>query len=319
MAPAVTARLHTVGTWSARSTTIGAVLAALAELRRHDARCAVRTSVLTLVVVGDGGLDVDDALAVVHELGDHHPSRVIVVRRRSEGQAHRLDARVGVHLVSRGALCLGLDDVALDVAGPVTAHLDSLIEPLTLADLPVVAWPCAAVPAPDDALTAAADHMIVDLAEVGGRAALGDLAALAVPVTDLAWSRLTPLRRQLADLLRQPGLVGVLDRLNGAAVGGDDLERALLGGWLADRLPGVPVGRLGAAAPVIELESPVAYVTVRAGRDEIVAAVRPPDGEPWGTTGPPRATSRTTLVAQALVHLQPDPVFTAALAAASGV
>ena len=42
----------TLGTWQADSVTVGQVDAALSDLRRHEERAAVRTSVLTLVVVG---------------------------------------------------------------------------------------------------------------------------------------------------------------------------------------------------------------------------------------------------------------------------
>ncbi|HSH23182.1 MAG TPA: glucose-6-phosphate dehydrogenase assembly protein OpcA, partial [Acidimicrobiales bacterium] len=159
----MSAGLISVGTWRERDTTMDAVLSALHRLRRADRRSAVRTSWLTLLAVGGEQIQVDDTFDTIHRLGLVQPTRVVVVRVVGRDQ-HRLDARVGVHLQERGDRCLSIDDVALEVAGPVTDHLDSVVQPLTLADLPVVMWCRERLPPARSRLIDLADHVVVDTA-----------------------------------------------------------------------------------------------------------------------------------------------------------
>src|SRR2546421_6925749 len=73
------ARVTTIGSWEAENVTVGQVEAALSDLRRHERRAAVRTSVLTLVAVVTDDAAADAALDVVYDLGARHPSRTIVL------------------------------------------------------------------------------------------------------------------------------------------------------------------------------------------------------------------------------------------------
>lgn len=293
----MTSGVITVGTWQAHDTTMGPVLAALDRLRQFDRRGAVRASFLTLLAVGGKGVEVDEVFDTVHRLGPFQPSRVIVVRVLP-GERHRLDARVGVHLQSRGSQCLGIDDVALEVAGPVTSHLDSLVEPLTLPDLPVVVWCRERLPPGRSRLIDLADHLVVDTVAAGGRSRLPAVARLhrRSPVIDFAWLRLLPLRRRLATCLRHVDLRPLLDSVDWIAVTGPEVERALLVGWLLDRLPGATVTEEGDGALSVTLEGGGRRVEVGAG-DETVTT--------------------ECLLAEALLHLSPDPVFSAALAGAT--
>jgi glucose-6-phosphate dehydrogenase assembly protein OpcA len=309
----------TVGTWRDDAASLGSVLEALDDLRCRDRRGAVRTSFLTLLVVGDDRTGVDEVFDTVHGLGEHQPSRVVALRLLP-GHEHRLAARVGVHLLPRGDQCLGIDDVGLELAGEVTDHLDSVVEPLTLPDLPVVVWCRKDHPDPEDALVRTADHLVVDSAASGGRAGLAGLDRLRrrVPVTDFSWLRLLPVRRQLATALRRPGLRAVLDRVSEATVGGGDLDRALLAGWLADRLPGIPVHELdGAEGQTVVLDAGEATVTVEQAGTSVTASVVQHRQPAWrSTAGAPTATTEA-LLASALLRLRPDPVFDGALAAAA--
>lgn len=290
----------TVGTWCERDTTMGPVLAALDRLRQCDRRGAVRTSFVTLLAVGGASVEVDEVFDTVHRLGPFQPTRVIVVRVLG-GDEHRLDARVGVHLQSRAGRCLGIDDVALEVAGPVTSHLDSLVEPLTLPDLPVVVWCRERLPPARSRLIDLADHLVVDTAAAGGRSRLPAVHRLhqRTPVIDFAWLRTLPVRRRLAMKLGRPEIRPPLDGATRAVVNGPEVERALLASWLRASLPGATVvesadqgGDLG-----IDVDNGDEHLHV--------------DG------GPP--TSTHVLLAQALLHLPPDPTFTAALDAAAPI
>ena len=133
------------------------------------------------------------------------------------------------------------EELTLRVRGPVLDHLDSLIEPLTLPDLPVVVWLVSRLVHPSDALLAAADAVLVDTKEAGGEEMLPGLADLIrrYTVIDLSWVRLRPWRELLAALFdpapRRPFLPGV----QRADVIGKPGPRHLLGGWLVSRL-GLP-------------------------------------------------------------------------------
>ncbi|HET7720464.1 MAG TPA: hypothetical protein VFK43_10890, partial [Acidimicrobiales bacterium] len=74
-APATT----TIGSWESDNVTVGQVEKALSDLRRHEQRAAVRTSVLTLVAVVKSDAEADAARAIIDELGGRHPSRALVI------------------------------------------------------------------------------------------------------------------------------------------------------------------------------------------------------------------------------------------------
>lgn len=299
------------------------LLTALDELRRRDRRAAVRTSFITLLAVGGESIGVDEIFDTVHRLGTSQPSRVVVLRVVG-GEGHRLDARVGVHLLSRGTQCLAVDDIALDVAGQVRRHLDSVVEPLTLPDLPIVLWCWERLPPAWSPLIDLADHLVVDSARAGGRDRLPALAELQeqVPVTDFSWLRLLPLRRRLAAALRRPENLRALDQVSAVTVAGPEPERALLAGWLRRSL-----NLSGAALTEVEggqemrvvLETAQLEVRVEAGDGMVTETVERPGCEPWSSCASSSPASTESLLAATLVGLRPDPVFARALdAAASG-
>lgn len=234
--------IATVGSWEGEDVTVSQVEAALSELRRHEPRAAVRTSVLTLVAVVDDHRQADTVLETVTELGARHPSRTVVVIAgdgNHSGRPAPLDATASVHVVQRGASAVCFEDVLLRVRGRARYHLDSIVEPFTLPDLPVVVWLPARLPSLGDPLLAAADRLVVDSRAIPEREdLLGRVAVLArrLAVTDLSWVRLAPWRRLLAGLfegsLYRPFLRGVLH----VEVRGNFGPRHLLGGWLLSRL-----------------------------------------------------------------------------------
>lgn len=288
------AEVITLGTWRQRDTTMGPVLAALDRLRQCDRRGAVRASFLTLLAVGGETVEVDEVFDTVHRLGPLQPTRVVVIRVLG-GDQHRLDARVGVHLQSRGSQCLGIDDIALEVAGPVTSHLDSLVEPLTLPDLPVVVWCRERLPPTRSRLIDLADHLVVDTAAAGGASRLPAVAQLhqRTPVIDFSWLRILPLRHRLAATLSRSERRHLLDEPADLVVGGPEVERALLAGWLRGRLPEATVSEAEDEHLIVRLDGAVVEL----------------NADPSATT--------ETLLAQALLHLRPDPTFGDSLAAAA--
>lgn len=226
----------TIGSWEATDVSVGQVEAALSDLRRHEQRAAVRTSVLTLVVVVDDQAEADAAMAVVYDLGARHPSRTVALIVGDDGtSASSVDATASVHVVERQGTAICYEDVVLRVRGRARYHIDSVIEPFTLPDLPIVVWMPAHLPAPGDPLLVAADSIVVDSRAVPeGGDVLRRISVLArrLSVTDLSWIRLAPWRSLLAGLfeggVNRPFLAGV----QRVEVAGNHGPRHLLGGWL---------------------------------------------------------------------------------------
>ena len=239
-----TVTIQTIGSWEAEGVTVGQIEGALSELRRHEERAAVRTSVLTLVVVVHDPEAAATALDVVRQLGARHPARTLVLRlddagAEQAGAGRGFDASVGVHVIDHDGRAVCFEDVTLAVRGRARHHLDSLVEPFTLPDLPVVVWVPDRLPGTGDPLLDAADRVIVDSrAAPDDRQVLPRLAGLVrrLPVTDLSWVRLAPWRHLLAAVFDDPTHTPFLGSVQGAEVVGRHGPRHLLAGWLASRL-----------------------------------------------------------------------------------
>ena len=317
--------MTTLSVWSEDGVRLDTVLTALEELRRPEPMPSTRTSVLTLCIVGSDAANVERAKEAVHELGGRHPARVLhlVLDPEAEGGPPGLDAQI--HLLGGEAEGreLWFEDVELVVRGGATGHLDSLLEPLTLPDLPVVAWFVDAPPTPDDPLLGAADVVLVDSRELGGLDCFDSLAAVARehPVVDLSWTRLRPWRELLAGLFEGPDFRPFVHHVRAAEIAGRTGPRHLIAGWLRDRLD-LPRSALHLTADDhVSIRLRCELPSGRTGRFETVrgdtrrvearAAV---DGGPTSSAvlQLPEATPAWGL-ADALSRLERDPTFERAL------
>lgn len=148
-APATTV----LGSWESDNVTVGQVEKALSDLRRHEQRAAVRTSVLTLVTVVRSDAEADGARQIIQDLGARHPSRTLIIVTVDEPDAaNATDASVWVHAIEREGRAVCFEEVVLRVRGPARHHLDSIVEPFALPDVPMVVWLPAGLPAPGDPL-----------------------------------------------------------------------------------------------------------------------------------------------------------------------
>ena len=239
----------TIGSWECDDVTVGQVEKALTDLRRHQQRAAVRTSVLTLVAVVNTDAEADGARRIIHDLGSRHPSRTLVIVALDD-QPHApngTDAAVWVHAFEREGRAVCFEEVILRVRGKARHHLDSVVEPFALPDVPMVVWLPAGLPSPGDPLMQAADRVVVDsraVAEAGGDV-LTRSATLArrLPVADLSWMRLAQWRSMLAGLFEGAGYRPFLQAVDRVEVCGNFGPRYLLGGWLLRRLQ-LPPGRV---------------------------------------------------------------------------
>lgn len=241
--PGAVQSISTIGSWEADDVTVGQVEAALSDLRRHEERAAVRTSVLTLVAVVRNEAEAEVARTIVGDLGVRHPSRTLVIvadETDDSGGDNVMDAAVWVHALEREGRAVCFEEVLLKVRGKARHHLDSVVEPFALPDVPLVVWLPAGLPSPGDPLMAAANRVVVDsraVAEAGGDV-LARSATLAkrLPVADLSWMRLAVWRGMLAGLFQGAMYRPFLDGVERVEVSGNHGPRFLLGGWLLRRL-----------------------------------------------------------------------------------
>jgi glucose-6-phosphate dehydrogenase assembly protein OpcA len=318
----------TLAHWESTDVKLGTVLNLLDRFRHQTAKTASRTSVLTLVVVADSDDQAAEAGRVMSALGNHHPARVVIVRSRPEAPATGVDARVTVYGAEVVSHPVSFEEIALDVRAGGCEHLDSIIEPFTLSDLPVVIWYPASVPVVSDCLLPVADTVVVDSKEAGAVEMLAGLVELAHRrvVVDLSWERLAPWRELLAGLFDSPLYRPFAGAVSSIEVQGKPGPRQLLAGWLLSRLGPVPEVRLTDARHVsirlsavhqgrhgtfgvtrIEGERTVqasAEIEGRPGHHEVLAL--PDNSLAWS-------------VGRALTHLRRDRTWEQALSAAVGL
>ena len=274
-----------MASWSGQGVTIGQVDDALLDLRRGEERAATRVSTINLVVVAEHDRDVERARAAMRLLGGRNPGRTVILIPDREGEAN-VDAEVRLYHATVDARPVWWEEVLIMVSGPVCQHLDSLVEPLTLGDLPVTVWYASSIPEAAEPLVGAADAVIVEspvespvapsdggsaagVAGPGGRPdgtadeATAEAFSLLLdvaqrrPVSDLSWLCLTPWRRLVAAIFaagQYRAFAGDVDR---AEVAGAPGPTFLLSGWLLDRLelPRSSVTRRMASDTAVELSA----------------------------------------------------------------
>ena len=212
-------------------TTVSKVSRALIDVREEGGAVALGR-VLTLVIATRRGIE-EEAIEAANDASREHPMRVIVLMLEQPDAEPRLDAQIRV-----GGDAGASEVVLLHAHGAAGSNAESLVTGLLLPDAPVVVWwPQDTPPVPSrsplgriaqrritDAATQDDPHEWVRL--LGGHYAPGD--------TDLAWTRLTRWREQLAAVLDQPPyqVVSAAEVLGGA----DSPSTPLLAAWLALQL-----------------------------------------------------------------------------------
>ncbi len=181
-------------------TTVSKIARSLVSVREEGGAVALGR-VLTLVIVTTHGLE-EDAIEAANDASREHPMRVIVLMTDPEGDS-KLDAQIRV-----GGDAGASEVVVLSATGDAASNEESLITGLLLPDAPVVAWwPDNPPKEPSTSpIGRMAQRRITDaatkpyandrLSQLGPNHAPGD--------TDLAWTRLTHWREQLAAVLDQP-------------------------------------------------------------------------------------------------------------------
>ena len=251
--------------WSAGDTTVRGVEAHLARLwagAASDGDSTVtekglphaRATVLNLIVtVPDEG----SALRVVQTLGGlgyRHPSRALVLVALPDATGPSLDASVSAHCHStngEGADQVCYEEVVLTVRGEAAEHLDGIVAPLLIHDLPTHVWWPGDPPFADptfDQLVEVADRVIIDSGDFGDLLlGLRRLATLRrrSGIGDLSWRRLAWWQELTAQFFDAPRFRRYLPNLNrirvryagrGGGATGSLAQAILYAGWIAARL-----------------------------------------------------------------------------------
>jgi glucose-6-phosphate dehydrogenase assembly protein OpcA len=290
-------------------TTVSKITRALVSVREEGGAVALGR-VLTLVILTRQRA-MEEVIEAANDASREHPMRVIVLMIGDEEDSEsRLDAQIRV-----GGDAGASEVITLHLHGEVgDSNLESLVTGLLLPDAPVVVWwPNRTPKVPSQtSIGKIAQRRITDAATKSDPSAwvAGLGASYAPGDTDLAWTRLTHWREQLAAILDQPPYEAVTSvRVRGAS---DSPSTALLAAWLRLALDvpvdwsyldpeewphGIKSVTLVRASGEIKLERP----------DSGVAVLTQP-GQPVHDLAFPRRTLRECL-AEELRRLDPDVLY----------
>ncbi|WP_051423456.1 glucose-6-phosphate dehydrogenase assembly protein OpcA, partial [Arthrobacter sp. MA-N2] len=184
--------------------------------------------VLTLVVVTTSGLE-EEAIEAANDASREHPCRIIVLADAGAHAPTRLDAQIRV-----GGDAGASEVIVLRGYGELAKESESLVAALLLPDAPIVAWWPHGAPenACETSIGRIAHRRITDSAnEPDPAAALARIReTYRAGDTDLAWTRLSNWRIQLAAALDQVDARSVTAiEVEGAS---DSPSTILLAAWL---------------------------------------------------------------------------------------
>jgi glucose-6-phosphate dehydrogenase assembly protein OpcA len=288
------------------------VVRALAAERRHAGAVSSGLALTLVAVVNEG--HVAEAEQAATAAAAQHPCRLLlVVRHRIDAPDPRLDAEVSVG----GRLGPG-EVVVMRMYGRLALHAESVVLPLLAPDAPVVTWWCGEAPAQiaTDPLGVIADRRITDTrSSADPLEALRTRAADYAPGdTDLAWTRTTLWRGLLASAF--DSLTGDVSSLR---VSGekDNPSRALLAGWLGNRLGVTPELADTEGPGVTGVQVEVGGTTVAVQRTDGRTAVVSRAGQPDRSLPLPRREV-SDLLTEELRRLDSDETYAEALEATTG-
>jgi glucose-6-phosphate dehydrogenase assembly protein OpcA len=231
--------------WSAQATTPGAIEEALRAMlkERHSENASyVPARSLNLVCIVDKQWSGEIANRL-RGVGRAHAARTIVCAvepRRTSIDAVATIAS-DVH-PQPGEFALLRETVIVDVGEQHLSHLDTVVDPLVVTDLPTVVWAPHSHHEGVDALLSLAQVVLLDsVDEPDMREALARVQTLLddVYVVDLAWLRSTPWRERVAATFDTPHLRPDLQTISAVTVRHhpeSGVVGLLLIGWLASRL-----------------------------------------------------------------------------------
>jgi glucose-6-phosphate dehydrogenase assembly protein OpcA len=287
----------------------------------NERHVAARTSVMNLIVVARRPEVGERAAATIQSLTGRHPSRTTVIQTADPDGPSWIDAHIVVHCVTPrdDAPETCAETIHLTCGGEAGRHLDAIVAPLLIHDLPVTVW------WPDEApfgsqqvndLLTMADRLVIDGSSWHGTGLpqLRRLAAVAerlpIAVADFALLRQSRWREAIAAIFDIPDFLPYLRHIRRIAVayavrdeGGAESANIVKpiyhAAWLGSRLgmrvtkplapmTGGAVRRTplrGARGAPLATPGAGLGATLRVERTEIAVVIRPVMSEmPPGTT-----------------------------------
>ncbi|MCB5274908.1 hypothetical protein BJG92_02446 [Arthrobacter sp. SO5] len=261
--------------------------------------------VLTLVVVTKSGLE-EEAIEAANEASREHPCRIIVLADAGAKTPTRLDAQIRV-----GGDAGASEVVVLRGYGELAEESESLVAALLLPDAPIVAWWPHGAPknACETSIGRIAHRRITDSAnEADPQRALENIRrTYRDGDTDLAWTRLTNWRIQLAAALDQVDASPVTAvAVEGAS---DSPSTILLAAWLTVALDApVTIVADPAGTGIRRVRLTRTGGDVQLFRPGLTVAELTQPGQPVQRISLPRRSLKDCL-AEELRRLDPDEVF----------
>src|SRR3954464_1508410 len=231
--------------WSAQATTPGDIEAALRAMlkERHSENAGyVPARSLNLVCIVDKQWSGEIANRLRH-IGRLEAARTIVCAVEPKRKTLDAVATIASDVHPKpGAFALLRETVVVDIGEQHLAHVDTIVDPLVVTDLPTVAWAPHGHREAIDALLPLAQVVLLDsVDEPDMRDALRRALTLLddVYVVALAWLRSTPWRERVAATFDPPHLRPNLRTISAVTVRHHPesaVAALLLVGWLASRL-----------------------------------------------------------------------------------
>ena len=231
--------------WSAQGTTPGDIEAALRAMlkERHSENASyVPARTLNLVCVVDKQWSGEIANRLRH-VGRAHAARTIVCAVEPRRKVIDAVATIASDVHPKaGEFALLRETVIVDVGEQHLAHIDTIVDPLVVTDLPTVVWAPHGHTQAVEALLSLAQVVLLDsVDEPDMRDAVNRAMTLLrdAYVVDLAWLRSTPWRERVAATFDPPHLRPDLRTISAVTVRHHPesaVAGVLLMGWLASRL-----------------------------------------------------------------------------------
>lgn len=301
------------------NTTVSKVSKRIVQIREQGGVVALGR-VLTLVIETDFK-GIEPAIQAANDASREHPCRIIVLAddNSKSKRLAKLDAQIRV-----GGDAGASEVIVLRAFGEAASDPESLITGLLLPDAPVVVWWPGEAPlnAAESAIGRIATRRITDAAsQKDPRAHFKKLAKTYTPGdSDFAWTRLTILRTQLANMLDQPPY----DRVLGAEITGASNSPSidLLAAWLELKL-GIKV-KIFRTTPAksINVIKNIKLIrksgTLEISRETLDKAVLFQPSQPTREISLPRRSLRDCL-SEDLRRLDPDDLFGEVITKSFGV
>lgn len=218
------------------------------QVEEKSGHIPLRTSILTLVVVARGRLEMRTAHDVLHKLAEQLPSRAIVIEIGKPGTTFDASISANCRMLTAGrATCYEV----IEIRAPSDRlnAIPSLLVPLELYDVPSFMWWVGDADFNSPSflrLSQSAERIIIDSSRFDAAPdALAEYEAFLESIdvgctgTDLTWARTTSWRELIAQSFDHPLTQGLLDRIQRVEIGFDpsaEAQALLIAGWLATRL-----------------------------------------------------------------------------------